>query len=162
MAGVDAQTLRGAYAGKRVLVTGHTGFKGSWLTLWLASLEAEVTGLALPPSTEPSLFEAAGVGAACRHVLGDVRDPEAVRRAVHEARPDAIFHLAAQPLVRLSYEQPVETFATNVMGTAHLLDAIRLERQRCAVVVVTSDKCYANREWEFGYREVDALGGHDP
>ena len=161
MAGLEAQRLGDAYARKRVLVTGHTGFKGGWLTLWLASLDAEVTGLALPPSTVPSLFEAAGVAEVCRHVVGDIRDPELLRKVVRDTRPDVIFHLAAQPLVRLSYEQPLETLATNVMGTAHLLDSVRAERQRCAIVVVTSDKCYENREWEFGYREVDALGGHD-
>jgi CDP-glucose 4,6-dehydratase len=161
MAGLDLQALRGVYAGRRVLVTGHTGFKGGWLALWLESLGAEVTGLALPPATTPSLFEAAGVAERCRHVVGDIRDPEVLRRAVAEARPDAVFHLAAQPLVRRSYEEPVETFATNVMGTAHLLDAVRLAGRPCAVVVVTSDKCYENREWEFGYREVDPVGGHD-
>jgi CDP-glucose 4,6-dehydratase len=149
------------FGAQRVLITGHTGFKGGWLTLWLHALGAEVTGFALPPPTEPSLFEAAGVAGCCRHVLGDVRDARAVRDAVRASRPEVVFHLAAQPLVRCSYEQPVDTLATNVMGTAHLLDAIRAERARCAVIVVTSDKCYENREWPLGYRETDPVGGHD-
>jgi len=155
------QSLRVAYAGKRVLLTGHTGFKGGWLAIWLASLEADVTGFALAPSTEPSLFEDAGIKDVCRHELGDVRDLDRLRRLVHEVRPEVVFHLAAQPLVRLSYEKPLETLECNALGTAKLLEAIRLEKQRCAVVVVTSDKCYENREWVQGYREDDALGGHD-
>ena len=158
---LDAQTLRAAYAGKRVLVTGHTGFKGGWLTLWLSSLDANVTGVALAPESDPSLFVDAGVADACRSVLCDVRDLPALRGVVREARPDVVFHLAAQSLVRRSYEDPVGTFATNVMGTAHVLEAIRLERVRAAVVVVTSDKCYENREWVHAYREVDPVGGHD-
>jgi CDP-glucose 4,6-dehydratase len=162
MSALREELLRATYAGRRVLVTGHTGFKGSWLTLWLHALGAEVTGFALPPPTDPSLFEDSAVARRCRHLVGDVRDAAAVREAVRIARPDVVFHLAAQPLVRLSYEQPVETFATNVMGTAHLLEALRQERQRCAVVVVTSDKCYENREWAYAYREPDAMGGHDP
>jgi len=155
------QALRAAYRGKRVLLTGHTGFKGGWLAIWLASLEAEVTGLALAPNTEPSLFEDTGLSEICQHVLGDIRDLALLRRVVRGTRPEAIFHLAAQPLVRLSYEEPISTLQTNVMGTANLLEAIRLERQRCAVVVVTSDKCYENREWVHGYRESDPVGGHD-
>ncbi|BDG07171.1 CDP-glucose 4,6-dehydratase [Anaeromyxobacter paludicola] len=154
--------LRQAYAGKRVLLTGHTGFKGGWLALWLESLGARVTGFALPPPTSPSFFEDCGVAQLCEHVLGDLRDPAAVREVVRRSRPEVVFHLAAQPLVRLSYESPVETFETNVMGTAHLLEALRLEQRPAAVVVVTSDKCYENREWAYGYREEDALGGHDP
>ncbi len=159
--GLDEAGLRAAFEGRRVLITGHTGFKGGWLTLWLDALGASVLGLSLPPPTEPSLFEDARIATRCRHVLGDVRDAAALRAAVREWQPDAVFHLAAQSLVRCSYEQPIETLATNVMGTAHLLEAIRLERARCAVVVVTSDKCYENREWAYGYREVDPVGGHD-
>ena len=153
--------LREAYAGKRVLVTGHTGFKGGWLTTWLASLDADVTGFALPPGTDPSLFEDARIAALCRHELGDVRDLTRLRALVREVRPEVVFHLAAQALVRLSYEMPLETLETNALGTAKLLEALRLERQRCAVVVVTSDKCYENRECVHGYREDDPLGGHD-
>jgi CDP-glucose 4,6-dehydratase len=153
--------LRQAYAGKRVFVTGHTGFKGSWLTLWLAELGAEVTGYALAADTERSLFEAAGVGAACRHIVRDICDLGGLQAAIRETRPDYVFHLAAQPLVRLSYEQPVETIQTNVLGTTHVLEALRLAARPCAAVVVTSDKCYENREWVYGYREEKPMGGHD-
>ncbi len=156
-----SRALEGAYRGRRVLVTGHTGFKGGWLVAWLSALEAQVWGFALPAPTSPSFFVDADVAGACRHHVGDVRDLEAVRRVVRESRPEVVFHLAAQSLVRASYEAPVETLATNVMGTAHVLEALRLEGQRSAVVVVTSDKCYENREWTHGYRESDALGGHD-
>jgi CDP-glucose 4,6-dehydratase len=150
------------WSGRRVLVTGHTGFKGSWLSLWLHALGAEVTGFALPPPTRPSLFEAARVGELIRHVEGDVRDASAVRAVVEETRPEVIFHLAAQPLVRLSYEEPVETYAINVMGTVHVLEAARMVPGVAAVVCVTSDKCYENREWVWPYRESDPMGGHDP
>ncbi|WP_447751376.1 CDP-glucose 4,6-dehydratase [Sphingopyxis fribergensis] len=150
------------WAGRRVLVTGHTGFKGSWLSLWLHHMGAEVTGFALPPPTEPSLFEAARIGELVRHVEGDVRDAAALRRTVEENEPEVIFHLAAQPLVRLSYREPVETYATNVMGTVHLLDAARHVAGVKAIVCVTSDKCYENREWIWPYRESDPMGGHDP
>lgn len=155
-----------AYRGKRVFLTGHTGFKGSWLTLWLETLGAEITGYALAPPTVPSLFEAAGVKSAlsCHHVA-DIRNFSLLRDAVAEARPDVVFHLAAQPLVRESYERPLETLDTNVMGAANLLEAVRASLRPgrpCAVVVVTSDKCYENREWVHGYREVDPMGGHDP
>ncbi|HEX9050196.1 MAG TPA: CDP-glucose 4,6-dehydratase [Anaeromyxobacter sp.] len=161
MAAPTRDELRRAYAGKRVLVTGHTGFKGGWLTLWLRELGAEVTGYALAPDPMPSLFLAAGVERACRHVVADVRDLPRLRAAVREARPDAVFHLAAQPLVRRSYEEPVLTVETNVLGTAHVLEAVRQEGRPCAVVVVTSDKCYENREWPWGYREDEPMGGHD-
>ncbi|HET8542005.1 MAG TPA: CDP-glucose 4,6-dehydratase [Anaeromyxobacter sp.] len=155
------EELRRAYAGKRVLVTGHTGFKGGWLAIWLEQLGAEVTGYALAPDPMPSLFLAAGVERACRHLVADVRDLARLRAVVHEAAPDVVFHLAAQPLVRLSYEQPVATIETNVLGTAHVLEALRLEGRPCAAVVVTSDKCYENREWLWGYREDEPMGGHD-
>jgi CDP-glucose 4,6-dehydratase len=155
-------TPASAWAGRRVLVTGDTGFKGSWLSLWLHALGAEVTGFALPPPTTPSLFAAARIDELIDHIEGDVRDLAALQRTVAEARPEAIFHLAAQPLVRLSYEQPVETYATNVMGTVHLLEAARQVGSVRAIVCVTSDKCYENREWVWPYRESDPMGGHDP
>lgn len=152
----------GIYRGKRVLVTGHTGFKGSWLCEWLLALGADVTGLALPPPSEPSLFAQLGLAGRLRHIEGDIRDAALVRRVVDEAKPEFVFHLAAQPLVRLSYDQPVETYATNVMGTAHALDAVRLAGRSCAVVAVTTDKCYENKEWVHSYREEDPMGGYDP
>jgi CDP-glucose 4,6-dehydratase len=162
MTGVGLEPLRQVYAGKRVLLTGHTGFKGGWLAHWLDLLGAEVTGYALAPDTTPALFDAAEVGRACESVIGDVRDLGALRRVVREVRPELVFHLAAQPLVRLSYEAPLETLETNVMGTANLLEALRLEEVRCAAVIATSDKCYENREWLWGYREDEPMGGHDP
>jgi CDP-glucose 4,6-dehydratase len=144
-------------------VTGHTGFKGSWLALWLAQLGAKVTGYALAPPTEPSNFEISDVqGVLTRHHQADVRDRAALRAALEEAAPDVVLHLAAQALVRRSYRDPLETFEVNFMGTANLLEAIRELQIPCAVVVVTSDKCYENREWSWGYRESDPMGGHDP
>jgi CDP-glucose 4,6-dehydratase len=160
--GLSTAAFAGAYAGKRVLVTGHTGFKGAWLCEWLLSLGSEVSGLALPPPTQPSLFEQLGLATRLRHIVGDIRDLSIVRQTVDEIRPDFIFHLAAQPLVRLSYEQPVETFATNVMGTVHVLESVRLARRPCTVVAITTDKCYENKEWVHSYREEDPMGGHDP
>jgi CDP-glucose 4,6-dehydratase len=161
MSAPTAAELRRAYGGKRVLLTGHTGFKGGWLALWLRELGAEVTGYALAPDPMPSLYLASGVEGACRSVIADVRDLPRLRGAVREAQADFVFHLAAQPLVRLSYERPLETLETNVLGTAHLLEALRGERRQCAVVIVTSDKCYENRERTEGYREDEAMGGHD-
>jgi CDP-glucose 4,6-dehydratase len=160
--GLSTSAFAGAYAGKRVLVTGHTGFKGAWLCEWLLSLGAEVSGLALPPPTQPSLFEQLGLASRLRHIVGDIRDFATVRRVVDEIRPDFVFHLAAQPIVRLSYEQPVETFATNVMGTVHVLESVRAASRPCTVVAITTDKCYENKEWVHSYREEDPLGGHDP
>ncbi len=151
-----------SWAGRRVLVTGHTGFKGGWLSLWLQRLGARVSGYALAPPTRPSLFETARVGAEMDSRIGDVRDREGLAAAVREIRPELIFHLAAQPLVRRSYRDPVETYATNVMGTVHLLDAARRCDTVAAVVNVTSDKCYHNREWLWGYREDEPMGGADP
>ena len=160
--GGSRSAFAGVYAGKRVLVTGHTGFKGSWLSEWLLSLGADVTGFALAPATTPALFDQLGLSQRLRHVLGDVRDLPAVRRVVEETQPDFVFHLAAQPLVRLSYEQPVETYATNVMGTVNVLEAVRLANRRCVVVAITTDKCYENKEWVHSYREEDPMGGYDP
>ncbi|MBI3101656.1 MAG: CDP-glucose 4,6-dehydratase [Burkholderiales bacterium] len=153
----------GFWRGKRVLLTGHTGFKGSWLALWLSRLGAEVTGLALPPATEPNLFTLARVRDTLQasHAC-DVRDAHAVAAQVQAARPHIVLHLAAQALVRTGYADPVGTYATNVMGTAHVLDALRGQADVRAVVVVTTDKVYRNREWAYPYREDDPLGGHDP
>ncbi|MFN3375272.1 MAG: CDP-glucose 4,6-dehydratase [Burkholderiaceae bacterium] len=151
------------WRGRRVLLTGHTGFKGAWLALWLQRLGAEVTGLALDPPTEPALYTLAQVArglAADQRV--DLRHADAVHDAVHRANPEVVLHLAAQALVRPSYEAPVDTFSTNVMGTVHLLDALRTAPGVRAVLVVTTDKVYRSREWVYPYREDDALGGHDP
>jgi CDP-glucose 4,6-dehydratase len=150
------------WRGKRVLLTGHTGFKGAWLSLWLASRGARVAGYALEPPTEPSLFELAGVGQDVEDIRGDVRDADAVRDAIAKHGPDVVFHLAAQPLVRHSYDAPLETYAVNVMGTAHVLEACRRTGSVRAAVVITTDKVYENAEWPWGYRENDRLGGHDP
>jgi CDP-glucose 4,6-dehydratase len=150
------------WRGRRVLVTGHTGFKGSWLCLWLQRLGAEVGGFALAPPTTPSVFETARVADGMRSREADVRDLPAVEEALVEHRPEIVFHLAAQSLVRSSYRDPLETLTTNVIGVATLLEAVRRNPCARAVVVVTSDKCYENREWHWGYREDDALGGHDP
>jgi CDP-glucose 4,6-dehydratase len=153
---------RGFWRGKRVFLTGHTGFKGSWLSLWLQQMGAELQGFALQPPTSPALFSEARVGDGMSSTIGDVRDRKALFAALHSFRPEIIFHLAAQPLVRLSYVDPVETYATNVMGTVHLLDAVRQAKSVRVVVNVTTDKCYENREWVWGYRESDPMGGHDP
>ncbi|NCP14029.1 MAG: CDP-glucose 4,6-dehydratase [Sphingomonadales bacterium] len=149
------------WAGRRVLVTGHTGFKGAWLSLWLSELGAEVTGLSLR-ADDPSLFRQIGAESLVRHIEGDIRNAALVDAVVADAQPQTVFHLAAQPLVRLSYDEPRETFATNVQGTAHVLDACRRVTGLEAIVAVTSDKCYHNNEWVWPYRETDALGGHDP
>jgi CDP-glucose 4,6-dehydratase len=143
-------------------VTGHTGFKGSWLSLWLQHLGANVTGFALAPASPRNLFESADVAHQMNSVLGDIREPEAVLRCMATAKPEVVIHLAAQSLVRYSYQNPIETFATNVMGTAHVLDAVRSTETVKAVVVVTSDKCYDNKEWTWGYRENEPMGGRDP
>lgn len=150
------------WAGRRVFVTGHTGFKGSWLVMWLRQMGAEVAGFSLAPATEPSLFQVAGVADGITSVIADIRDEEAVREQLVLAQPEIVFHLAAQPLVRYSYENPVETFQTNVVGTANLMNAVRFAPSVRAVVVVTTDKVYQNNEWDWPYREIDALGGHDP
>jgi len=150
------------YRGRRVLVTGHTGFKGAWLSSWLLRLGAQVHGVALAPSTTPSLFTLLNLARRLDHRVIDIREDEPLRLAVRDIRPEIVFHLAAQPLVRESYRQPKATFDTNVGGTVNLLEAIRATPGVRACVVVTTDKCYENREWSWGYRENDALGGHDP
>ena len=147
---------------RRVLVTGHTGFKGAWLCLWLGSLGARVSGFSLPPATTPNLFMLADVGRRVDSQFGDVREASSVDAVMAQSRPEVVFHLAAQALVRRSYVDPVGTYATNVMGTAHVLDAARRASGLRAVVVITSDKCYENREWWWPYREDEAMGGHDP
>lgn len=152
----------GFWQGKRVLVTGHTGFKGSWLSLWLQNMGANLKGLALEPPTNPSLFVEANVAAGMQSELGDIRDYTTVQKAISQFAPEIIIHMAAQPLVRLSYQQPIETYATNVMGTVHVLEAARQSGSVRAVVNVTTDKCYENREWVWGYRENEPMGGHDP
>ncbi len=143
-------------------MTGHTGFKGSWLSLWLQQLGADLTGYALPPPTSPSLFAVADVGKGMRSVIADIRDAEKLASIMHDAKPDIVIHMAAQPLVRHSYAAPVETYATNVMGTVHMLEGVRKTGSVRAVINVTSDKCYENKEWLWGYRENDPMGGYDP
>ena len=150
------------WSGRRVLLTGHTGFKGSWLALWLLELGAQVTGLALPPDGEPNLFGQLGLAERLDHRIGDIRDADLLKQLVLETRPEVVLHLAAQPLVRLSYQEPAATWATNVMGTIHLLEALRTLDQPCTAVLITTDKVYLNNEWIYGYRENDPLGGHDP
>jgi CDP-glucose 4,6-dehydratase len=150
------------WKGKRVLLTGHTGFKGSWLSLWMQRLGAEVAGYSLAPPSQPSLFEIAGVSRGMRSEAGDVRDLQGLARAIGSHQAEVVVHLAAQSLVRPSYADPVETYSTNVMGTVNLLEAVRHNPSTRVVVVVTSDKCYENREWHWGYRENEPMGGHDP
>jgi CDP-glucose 4,6-dehydratase len=149
--------------GKRVFLTGHTGFKGGWLVLWLSSMGAKVTGYGLAPNTTPNFFEVARVSSDLEQShIADIRDLEKVQKAMADAKPDIVIHMAAQPLVRYSYANPVETYATNVMGTVNLLESIRVMECVRAVVVVTTDKCYENNEWAWGYRENEPMGGHDP
>jgi CDP-glucose 4,6-dehydratase len=152
----------GVFRGSRVLVTGHTGFKGAWLCQWLLDLGAQVSGIALPPNTDPSLFQQLDLETRLGHHIQDIRQPLPLAYLIRDLRPEFVFHLAAQPLVRLSYEQPVETWDTNVLGTIHLLEALRPIDHPCAAIFITSDKCYENREWLYAYREADPLGGHDP
>ncbi len=152
----------GTFAGQRVLVTGHTGFKGAWLSEWLLQLGAEVTGLALSPPTSPALFDQLGLASRLNHITGDIRDAALVARVAAETKPQFVFHLAAQSLVRHSYAHPLETYATNVMGTAHVLEAMRNQPTPCVAVMVTTDKCYENRESAHRYHEDDPMGGHDP
>ncbi len=151
------------WSGKRVFLTGHTGFKGGWLSLWLSAIGAKVTGYALAPNTTPNFFSATKI---VEHLeqsyIADIRDLETLRKAMADTRPEIVIHMAAQPIVRYSYANPVETYATNVMGTVHTLESIRPLNSVRAVVVVTSDKCYENKEWPWGYRENEPMGGHDP
>ena len=158
----ESRLFGGIYTGRRVFITGHTGFKGSWLTYWLLALGAEVTGYALEPDTTPSLFTELKLDARMDHHIGDVRDLAHLRSVMTASSPEIVLHLAAQPLVRLSYDEPVATFETNVMGSVNVLEAARDCPTVRAIVNVTSDKCYENREWEFAYRENDAMGGYDP
>jgi CDP-glucose 4,6-dehydratase len=152
----------GIYSGKTVFITGHTGFKGAWLCHWLQSMGASVVGYSIDIPTTPSLFAASGLETQITHTIGDVRDLEHLQLALTDAAPDMVFHLAAQPLVKKSYDDPIETFSTNVMGTVNVLEAIRHTPSVKAAIIITSDKCYRNVEWEWGYRESDALGGDDP
>jgi CDP-glucose 4,6-dehydratase len=161
-AGLSEELLRRTYVGKKVFLTGHTGFKGAWLLYWLHLLGAEVKGYALPPETTPSLYSLLNGDALCESVLADLNDRAALEQALLDFEPDFVFHLAAQPLVRLSYAIPVETFATNAIGTANLLDALRRLARPCTVVLITTDKVYENKEWVYPYRETDRLGGYDP
>ena len=160
---VTKQTSAAAtWRGKRVFLTGHTGFKGGWLALWLTQLGAEVRGFALDPGTTPNLLTEARLASVIDDVRGDIRDAAALESAMHSFKPEVVFHLAAQPLVRTSYEDPIGTYETNVIGTARVLDAVRRCPSVRAVVSVTTDKCYENKEWLWGYRETDPLGGYDP
>ncbi len=152
----------GSFQGKCVWLSGPTGFKGAWLARWLVQLGARVHGFARPPATQPSVFEQLDLAGKIDHEIADVRDAAAVKKSILRAQPDFVFHLAAQALVRYSYEHPLETYATNVMGTAHVLDALRALAKPCAAVIVTTDKCYENREMDHAYVEEDHLGGHDP
>lgn len=143
-------------------MTGHTGFKGGWLCLWLKSMGAHVTGYSLAPPTEPNLFSLCNVSNGIKSLIGDIRDFENLNKIFKSASPEIVIHLAAQPLVRYSYTHPIETFETNIMGTVHILEAVRLSESVRSVVIVTSDKCYENKEWDWGYREIDPMGGFDP
>ena len=150
------------YKGKRILITGHTGFKGSWLSLWLKELGADVIGYALEPPTKPNLFEVLSLNEKVTHIIGDVRDEKHLHSVFEKYQPEFVFHLAAQPLVRLSYKEPKLTYETNVMGTVNVLEAVRKTDSVRSCIIVTSDKCYENREWIYGYRETDSIGGYDP
>ena len=150
------------YKGKKVLVTGNTGFKGSWLTVWLLKLGAEVYGISKDIPTNPSMFEALGLSERMRHKQANIKDKEKLQEIIEEIEPDFIFHLAAQAIVSHSYSDPIESFNSNVMGTAHVLEALRVLNRKCTVIMISSDKCYENVEWQWGYRENDHLGGKDP
>ena len=154
--------FREIYGNRRVLITGHTGFKGSWLSLWLTELGANVIGYSLEPPTEPNLFESVNLKDKITHIIGDVRDEEHLISVFEKYPPEFVFHLAAQPLVRISYKEPKLTYETNVLGTVNVLEAIRKTNSVRVGVIITSDKCYENREWIYGYRETDPMGGYDP
>ncbi|TLY18017.1 MAG: NAD-dependent epimerase/dehydratase family protein, partial [Nitrospirae bacterium] len=147
---------------KKVFITGHTGFKGGWLATWLLDMGSHVYGYALKPDSDPSYFTLCGLENRMCSIVGDIRNPETLRNDLIKSEPEIVIHLAAKSLVRRSYKEPVETFGTNVMGTVHLLEAVRRAPSVRVVVIVTSDKCYENREWVWGYREEEAMGGHDP
>ena len=151
-----------SWQGKKVFLTGHTGFKGGWLALWLAKLGAQVRGYALDPCTDPNLFTVARIGSVIQDIRGDIRNSATLEKAMQDFAPEVVFHMAAQPLVRLSYDDPIGTYETNVIGTARVLDSVRRTRSVRAVVSITTDKCYDNKEWVWGYRETDPLGGYDP
>lgn len=153
---------RSFWHNRKVFLTGHTGFKGSWLSLWLSSLRARVTGYALDPPTQPNLFEQANVASEVSSIRGDIRDFPRLKAALDQWRPEVVIHMAAQSVVRRGYEDPIETYSSNVMGTVNLFEALRQLQRPCAVVNITSDKCYENREWVWGYRENEPLGGRDP
>lgn len=159
--GIEAESPF-SWSGRRVFITGHTGFKGSWLALWLADLGAVVRGYSLDPGTEPNMFNTARVGSLVEDIRGDIRDGGCLREAMTTFQPEIVFHLAAQPLVRYSYLDPIGTFETNVIGTARVLDTVRHTPSVRAIVSVTTDKCYENKEWDWPYRETDPLGGYDP
>jgi len=154
--------LKSIYSGRTVWLSGHTGFKGGWMASWLLALGAKVHGFALEPPTSPALFDQLGLGNRLLHELADLRDGSAVKRSIQAAQPDFVFHLGAQAIVRTSYEQPTETYMTNVIGTIHVLEALRTLEKPCSAVLITTDKCYENREWVLSYREEDPLGGYDP
>lgn len=154
--------FKGAYRGKKVFLTGHTGFKGAWLSLWLKELGAEVMGYSLEPNTTPNLFNICEIDKEINSVFGDIRDSEKLEKVMNEFNPDIIFHLAAQPLVRLSYNKPKDTYETNVIGTLNVYEAARKCKSLKAIVSITTDKCYENKEWVYGYRENDPMGGYDP
>jgi CDP-glucose 4,6-dehydratase len=147
---------------RKVFLTGHTGFKGSWLSLWLHTLEANVTGYALDPPTQPSLFEQAELAGSIRSIRADIRDFQRLKAEIAECRPDVVIHMAAQSVVGRGYDDPIETYSSNVLGTVHVLEALRQLKRQCVVINVTSDKCYSNREWVWGYRENEPMGGRDP
>lgn len=148
--------------GKRVFLTGHTGFKGSWLSIWLLEMGAEVIGYSVDIPTQPSLFDVAGLKNKVKHILGDVRDYDMLLQSIQDTEPEILVHMAAQPLVRLSYESPKETYETNIMGTVNILETVRNVPRVKSTVIVTTDKCYENKEWLYGYREIDPMGGYDP
>ena len=156
------EKLQNSFKNLRILITGDTGFKGSWLSEWLLAMGAECYGVGLAPNTSPSLFNQLELEKRLQHRELDIRDYSEFKKLVLDIQPDIVFHLAAQPLVRLSYDIPIETYQTNVMGTVHLLDALRFLSKKCAVVCITTDKCYENKEWLHSYRENDPVGGYDP
>ncbi|MBF0560367.1 MAG: CDP-glucose 4,6-dehydratase, partial [Nitrospirae bacterium] len=159
---VDYASFAGAFKGRKVFITGHTGFKGAWLSLWMHYLGAQVIGYSLAPPSQPNMFESAGLEERVTHIFGDIVDGPSLHEALSHYRPEVVFHLAAQSLVRFSYVDPVLTYQTNVIGTANVLEGVRRISSVRGAVIVTSDKCYENREWVWGYRETEPMGGHDP